>query len=136
MESLGSIVTGALCLIGGVIGTKLVENYLALRSGAYAIDKQKRRDVLDEHKELIADLQQDNRDLRAREEVRDRQHAECEARYARAETRIEALEDALTAAGIRFRPWVTGGPGPGSGVHTASKAPPPNPPAPKDGPLS
>lgn len=134
MEWYWSAFVSFISMIGGAVGWRFIRNYLALRSGNYSIDKAKRTDMLDEYRDFIQTLQKEHVALRAElerrsaqyeaelkrrselykaeidrriasEEARVRETAECEARYARAEERITALEDALTVAGIKHRPW-------------------------------
>lgn len=134
MENVDSWIIALISLLGGIVGTRLVGNYLALRQGNYAVDKARRNDALAECYVLIQKLQEDrDRDraeqqkLREEIELRTQQHAECEVRFTRAEARIEALEDALKAAGISVhRPWVPMPPS--SGVYRPKKEPTKEPP--------
>lgn len=115
MEWWYTVITGLLGLLGGVIGARLVSNFLTLRSGNYAISKTQRADAINELQDIIKQLRIDVKDqkdtterIEKELEVRAKAHTDCEIRCALAEARIEVLEDTLTAAGIKHRPWKRG----------------------------
>jgi chromosome segregation ATPase len=113
----GTVVGGGLTAVGAWVRSVLKDR----RESATA----DRREAVQEAYKLIDKLRQDvdRADQKAErieaelDQVRE-DHARCERRYGIAEERISSLEDALTGAGIKFRPWRGVGDG-GSADHPA-----------------
>lgn len=117
MDILKDIILGLISFAGGVGAYKLVRTYLTLKGGQYDLNKSKRKDQVDEFKEII-DIQRRDIDEGKVEikSLNDRVTAiledlsQCETRNARQEAiieyqgeRIKSLEEALAAARINVR---------------------------------
>ena len=110
---------GAVGAFVALVVREFVSAVLRIKQANWEQTKGERRDVLDEYAQLIETLQTRQKEHKAelqeqRKEIvevnkrlaaKDKEHMECERNHARAVARIEALEDALTANGIKFRPY-------------------------------
>lgn len=127
------LVPAAVASLISTIVTALAATYIKLSKHNREMSKGKRKDILEEYGELIKQLQEQQEKNKAEiTELRSdlwnevEKNSKCEARFARAEERIQAMEDCLRRNGIEFRPWSDPA-GPKSEVF--KPVPPPMPPA-------